>query len=208
MKKSLLFIAALFAAIALNAREVTIDLSTATEMAYTNCTATPSYADGVLTVSYSAGGWEWAGVEFALDNIDVTSIDFEYMGVTEEWTSFVVYLRAVDGARWYDEADDFSMSHAEWFSKAGYVPTQLLWDESEFEYGEKPFIALGFIANPGSATTSTFSLRNVKLTVPGEDETNLNNVSSPNKVTKVIRGGQVFFIHDGKTFNALGAEVK
>ena len=210
MKKSLLFVAAMFAAVAVNAKVINVDLSKATEMAYINCSATPSYADDVLTVDYNtAGGWEWAGVEIALDNLDVTSVDFEYKGVTEGWTSFVVYLRAEDGARWYDNADDFSMSHADWFSKAEYVPTGLLWDASDYAFGEKPFIALGFIANPGSATTGTFSLRKVKLTVPGDDSgTAVENVSDQHKVTKVVRGGQVLFLRDGKTFNALGAEVR
>ena len=32
--------------------------------------------------------------------------------------------------------------------------------------------------------------------------------STPNKTVKIIRNGQVMFIHDGKTYNVLGAEVK
>ena len=206
MKKILLF-AAVLAAVAVNAKVINVDLSEATEMAYTNCSATPTYADGVLSVAYTAGSWEWAGVEIALDNLDVTSVDFEYMGETEAWTSFVVYLRAEDGARWYDDADDFSMSHADWFSKTEYVPTKLLWDASEYALGEKPFIALGFIANPSAATTSTFSLRNVKVTVPGDDDTAIDNVPAPGKVTKVLRDGTWMFVRDGKTFNVLGGQM-
>lgn len=207
MKKSLLIVAALFAAITLNAREITLEPSAAVSVAYDNCSATPTVSGSDLNVAYTAGEWQWAGVEFPLDNLDVTSIDFEYKGVTEAWTSFVVYLRADDGARWYDDADDFSMSQADWFAKKSYFPTKLMWDASEYALGTRPFTAIGFIANPGVQTTGTFSLRNIKLTVSGE-ETALENVSQEGKTMKVIRNGQVLFIRDDKNFNALGAEVK
>lgn len=207
MKKSLLMIAAMFAAISLSAKQITLSPSAAVSIAYDNCSATPTVNGDELNVAYTAGGWEWAGVEFPLDNLAVTSIDFEYKGVTEGWTSFVVYLRADDGARWYDDADDFSMSHEDWFAKTGYFPTKLMWDASNFDLGARPFIALGFIANPGAPTTNTFSLRNVKITVEG-DETAVDQVNTEAKVVKVIRNGQVLFVRDGKTFNALGAEVK
>ena len=51
MKKFFLFATALFAAVTLNAREITVDLSTATEIAYTNCSATFAVADGALNVN-------------------------------------------------------------------------------------------------------------------------------------------------------------
>lgn len=207
MKKFFLFAAAMFAAVTLNAREITLDLSAATEMAYTNCSATPSFSDGVLNVNYSSGAWEWAGIEIALDNLEVTSIDFDYKGETAEWCSFVVYLRASDGARWYDDADDFSMSHADWFVKTGYFPTKLMWDASESALGDLPFTAIGFIANPMNATDGTFAIRNVKLTVPG-DNTGIEDVNASVKAVKMVRNGQLIIIRDGKTFNAIGAEMK
>lgn len=207
MKKFFFFAAAMFAAVTLNAREITLDLSAATEMAYTNCSATPSFSDGVLNVNYSAGAWEWAGVEIALNNLDVTSIDFDYKGETAEWCSFVVYLRASDGARWYDDADDFSMSHADWLVKTGYFPTKLMWDASESAIGDLPFTAIGFIANPMNATNGTFAIRNVKLTVPGDD-TGIEDVNASVKAIKMVRNGQLIIVRDGKTFNAIGAEMK
>jgi hypothetical protein len=207
MKKFFLFAAAMLAAVSVNARVITLDLSTATEMAYTGCSATPSFSDGVLNVNYSAGAWEWAGVEIALDNLEVTSIDFDYKGETAEWCSFVVYLRASDGARWYDDADDFSMSHADWLVKTGYFPTKLMWDASESAIGDLPFTAIGFIANPMNATNGTFAIRNVKLTVPGDD-TGIEDVNASVKAIKMVRNGQLIIVRDGKTFNAIGAEMK
>ena len=207
MKKFFFFAAAMLAAVSVNARVITLDLSTATEMAYTNCSATPSFSDGVLNVNYSAGAWEWAGVEIALDNLEVTSIDFDYKGETAEWCSFIVYLRASDGARWYDDADDFSMEHADWLVKTGYFPTQLMWDASASAIGDLPFTAIGFIANPMNATDGTFAIRNVKLTVPGDD-TGIEDVNASVKAIKMVRNGQLIIVRDGKTFNAIGAEMK
>lgn len=40
------------------------------------------------------------------------------------------------------------------------------------------------------------------------DPSGVQNVNAASKAVKVIRNGQVLFIRDGKTFNALGAEVK
>lgn len=207
MKKLLLFGAALLGTLTINARVITLPLSSAQEIAYENCSASASVSNDVLEVTYSAGSWEWAGVEFPLENLDVTSVDFEYMGVTQDWTGFIVYLRAEDGARWYDGADDFSMSHPEWFAKTGYFPTTKLWDQSEYALGEKPFIALGFMVNPMNPTSGTFSLRNVKITVPGEGS-GIDEVTTSPKAVKVIRDGQILILRDGKTFNALGSEVQ
>lgn len=206
MKKLFLF-AAIFAATSIQAKVITLPLNTAESIAYETCSASPSVVNDELTINYTAGAWMWAGVEFPLNNLEVTSVDFEYKGVTQDWTSFVVYLRAEDGARWYDDADDFSMSHADWFAKTGYFPTKLMWDESEYELGEKPFIALGLIANPITAGSGVFSLRNVKITVP-DDATGINNTVVEGKTMKVIRDGQVLILRDGKAYNALGVEMK
>ena len=209
MKKIFLFATALFAAVTLNAREITVDLSTATEIAYTNCSATFAVADGALNVNYTAGAWEWAGVEFDLDNLEaVTSMSFEFKGQTpNEWTSFIIYLRDSEGARWYDDADDFSLSQAEWLSKTGYLPTKLCWDAANYAFGERPFTKLGFMANPMAAESSSFAIRNVRLYV-SDDETAISNVASAAKAVKEIRNGQVVILRGDKVFNALGAEMK
>lgn len=209
MKKFFLFATALFAAVTLNAREITVDLSTATEIAYTNCSATFAVADGALNVNYTAGAWEWAGVEFDLDNLEaVTSMSFEFKGQTpNEWTSFIIYLRDSEGARWYDDADDFSLSQAEWLSKTGYLPTKLCWDAANYAFGEKPFTKLGFMANPMTAESSSFSIRNVKILLPDSD-TAIENVETGTRAQKVIRDGQVLILRDGKTFNTVGTEIR
>lgn len=209
MKKFFLFATALFAAVTLNAREITVDLSTATEIAYTNCSATFAVADGALNVNYTAGAWEWAGVEFDLDNLEaVTSMSFEFKGQTpNEWTSFIIYLRDSEGARWYDDADDFSLSQAEWLSKTGYLPTKLCWDAANYAFGEKPFTKLGFMANPMVAESSSFSIRNVKILLPDSD-TAIENVETGTRAQKVIRDGQVLILRDGKTFNTVGTEIR
>lgn len=209
MKKFFLFATALFAAVTLNAREITVDLSTATEIAYTNCSATFAVADGALNVNYTAGAWEWAGVEFDLDNLEaVTSMSFEFKGQTpNEWTSFIIYLRDSEGARWYDDSDDFSLSQAEWLSKTGYLPTTLCWDAANYAFGEKPFTKLGFMANPMAAESSSFSIRNVKILLPDSD-TAIENVETGTRAQKVIRDGQVLILRDGKTFNTVGTEIR
>ena len=209
MKKIFLFATALFAAVTLNAREITVDLSTATEIAYTNCSATFAVADGALNVNYTAGAWEWAGVEFDLDNLEaVTSMSFEFKGQTpNEWTGFIIYLRDSEGARWYDDADDFSLSQAEWLSKTGYLPTKLCWDAANYAFGEKPFTKLGFMANPMTAESSSFSIRNVKILLPDSD-TAIENVETGTRAQKVIRDGQVLILRDGKTFNTVGTEIR
>lgn len=53
---------------------------------------------------------------------------------------------------------------------------------------------------------SEMKLNSITLTAQGG--TGVENVSSQKDVQKIIRDGQVLIIRDGKTFNALGAEMK
>ena len=116
MKKSILFCAAVMMAASINATEKTIDIDLAkyTLAGYQAEKATPTLnATGdELTVAYDLGGWEGAGVEFALDNLDVTNIGFEYIGGAEatEWTSFQVYLTDANGVRFISKAADLAIS--------------------------------------------------------------------------------------------------
>ena len=204
MKKLFLF-AALFAAVTMSAKELTIDLS---QGEYTGG-AVLSLNNGELTVSYNLESWGAGGVSFALDNQDVTNIAFEYIGdaTVEAWVSFLVYLVDSEGGMWYSSAADLSISSwvNEWSSQS-YMPSDILWESSTAEAPVKPFTALVFIANPAAATTATFAIRNVKITVP--DETAIENTVVEGKAVKVIRDGQVMIIRDGKAFNALGVEMK
>lgn len=214
MKKSILLIAAMFAAFTVNAGEVTVDLSKYTPAGDNATDISANLADGVLTVSYNfTGDWGNGGVEFALDNLDVTNMAFDYKGdaAATEWVSFQVYLKDSKGGMWYSAAADLSISewNAEWENKS-YMPSDILWESSTAAAPEKPFVALGFLANPEHATAATFAIRNVKLTVEGEGggAEALTNVAAANKAVKVLRNGQVLFVRGNKTFNALGAEVK
>ena len=105
MKKLFVLATALFAALTINAEVIEIDLNSAAAMVYTNCTATPTVADGVLTVNYTAGGWEWAGVEFPLNSLtNVSGILYDYKGDGatgfDEGIVLFAYLRDDQGNRW------------------------------------------------------------------------------------------------------------
>ena len=193
-------------AFVVNAKEITINIS-----AYSVTDGAAAVLDGnELKVNYELGSWGAGGVIYALDDLDVTELAFDYKsdGLIESWVSFIVYLEDSEGGQWYSNAADLSISswNAEWESK-NFMPTDVLWGSSTAEAPVKPFKALGFLANPSVETQGAFFLRNVKLTIP-DDETALEQVNAQNKTTKIVRDGQVFFVRDGKTFNALGAEVK
>ena len=195
----------MFAAVTLNAKELTIDLS----KGQSTGGAALALDNGELTVSYNLESWGAGGVSFALDNQDVSNIAFEYIGdaTVEAWVSFLVYLVDSEGGMWYSSAADLSISSwvNEWSSQS-YMPSDILWESSTAEAPVKPFTALVFIANPEVATAATFAIRNVKITVP--DETAIENTVVEGKAVKVIRDGQVMIIRDGKAFNALGVEMK
>lgn len=214
MKKSLLFATALFAALTLNAQQaINIDLSKYQKAGGNVDEVTPTLADGVLTVEYNfTTAWANGGVEYALANLpQIDSIAFDYKGDLRatEWVSFQVYIKDSEGIRWYSSAADLSISSwvAEWQSKC-YMPSDVLWDPAPaYPIGEKPFVAIGFLANPQNPTEASFAIRNVKVFVPGSG-TGITNVSATPKAQKLIRDGQMLIIRDGKTFNAIGAEMK
>lgn len=206
MKRSILIATALMAVLSLNAKVINIDLAQGVAK-----DATLNIANNELTASYDLESWGAGGVVFTLDNLDVTELAFDYKGDASvaSWVSFIVYLEDSEGGQWYSQAADLSISewNAEWASK-NFMPSNVLWGSSTADAPVKPFVELGFLANPENATQATFAIRNVKLTIPGDDPTALDNVVAQSKVVKVVRGGQVLFIRDGKTFNALGSEVK
>ena len=208
MKKTILFVAALFAAVMVNAKEISVDLSKATEMSYDGCSATFAYADDVLTINYNVTGWAWAGIEIDLDNLtDVVSIDFDLKGNGNE-VAMIPYLRDVEGNRWAQNAGEEApvLTETDWIDAISQKPDKAMWDAPTYPYGEKAFNKVGFIANL-SEGTGTFQLRNVKIVTAG-GATAVENVESQTKAVKVVRNGQILILRDGKTFNALGAEVK
>jgi len=212
MKKIFLF-AALFAAVTLNAKEIVINLSTATAEVDGDDTAVPVLNDGVLAVTWTAtAGWGEQGVAFDLGEIDeITSISFEYKGdgvaaYAPDGVCLYPRLRDAEGNRWYKKDYWPNVINTEWQAET-MLPDNCPWDGATYEFGDEPFTSLAFVVNPSKAGTGVFYLRNVKITVP-DDETSLNNTSVTTKAQKVIRDGQVYIVRDGKTFNALGTEMK
>ena len=206
MKKFYLFAATLFAAMTINAKEITIDLTQGTAI-----DASLNLAEGVLSASFDlTGSYQTAGVSFALNDLDVTNLAFDYKsdGLSTEWVSLLVYLEDAEGGQWYSIAADLSISswNADWASKS-YMPSDVLWGSTTATEPVKPFKKLSFIANPATDKAGTFYIRNVVLTVP-DDATAISNVQAEQKAQKVVRNGQIFIVRDGRTFNALGAEVK
>lgn len=55
---------------------------------------------------------------------------------------------------------------------------------------------------------SEMLLNSITLTAPEGPGSAIDQVSASAKATKVIRDGQMMIIRDGKTFNAIGAEIK
>ncbi len=188
-----------------------INLNAATEMAYTGCSATPSVDDNVLTVNYTAGGWQWAGVEFALDNItNVINISFDYKG---DGANVVIYpyLRDSQGARWTKGSLWLNLSATEWHSITTYLPDALLWDAADYAFGDKPFVKLGFVANPGTTTEGTFYLRNLKIEykVPS-DPTAIDQITNDQLpiTNKVIKDSQLLILRGDKTYTVTGQQVR
>ena len=175
MKKVFLFATAIMAASMLNAKVINIDLKTAQEVAFTACSATPSVTDGVLQVQYTAGGWEWAGVEFALDNLTkIPTISYEYKGDGadgfKDGIVLFVYLRDIDGNRWIQKDYWPNIQNTAWQSETCTPDDKLDWDDPDYEIGTKAFTRLGFIVNPGAATSGSFDLRNIQLNVLDDGE--------------------------------------
>lgn len=208
MRKSLLIVAALFAAFTVNAAVIDVNLSNAAGT-YTSPdgTVTPAFANGELTVDWQiiGGDWDVAGVEIPIaDLTGVTNIAFEYKG---DGANVVIYpyLRDVEGNRWMKAEYWPNAQNTSWTSES-FVPDECPWDAASYNFGDKAFNFIGFVANPAADATGKFYLRNVKITVTGA--TNIDNIAAQGKTTKIIRDGQILILRDGKTFNALGAEVK
>ena len=205
MKKFYLFAAALFAAVTINAKEIVVDLSDAAKITNVE-TANAAYANGELAVEWTvAAAYGVAGIEISLNNIaDISGISFEING-DGSGIGIIHYLRDAEGNRWWDSSKWVGLP-ATWTTVSA-VPSACLWDGATYPYGQEVFTKIGIIANPSTAGSGTFYLRNIVLTVP-DDATAIDNIAAQGKAVKVIRNGQVFIVRDGKTYNALGAEVK
>lgn len=128
--------------------------------------ASTSLANGELTVNYNiSSAWGAAGVDFALDNrSDIESFSFDFRGCGATlWTSFFPFLQD-DGYRWVNyPTGDYSLGDTEW-QRITDVPFAALWnDNPSHAFGDHPFNAVGFLANPSAASQGFFMIRNVVL---------------------------------------------
>ncbi len=171
----------------------------------------------VLTCTYELGEWAAAGVKFDLDNLEgVTSIVFDVKGhaysgtgADPQWIAFVAYLKDSEGIRWQNEAADLHISGEdglEW-QHIEVMPDVELWTaDAQHKCGEKPFIELGFMANPMYMETSGFDLKNVVVKVGG---TGLNEMKAAKAGAKrMIKNGRFMIqLQNGRHISALGADL-
>ena len=212
MKKIFFLVAVMFAAVAVNADEVVVDLSKYAKAGGNADDVTPSLAAGVLTVAYKfPADWGNGGVEFALNNLDVTNLAFSYKGdaAATKWVSFQVYLKDSKGGLWYSAAQDLCISswNADW-QNVSYMPGDVLWSSTTDAAPAKPFVALGFLANPENPTNASFAIKDVKLTAVGG--TGIDKITNDQLpiTNKVLRDGQLLIIRNGLEYNAAGQMVK
>lgn len=164
-------------------------------------------AQNELMVSYNLGAWGNGGPEFALPNLkDVKDIQFEFIGdaALSSWTSFQVYLKDQNGIRWYNSGADLHLNGVGSWSVQKYMPTNELWTSGATQ-GDT-FIAIGFLANPGTSTSSTFGIRNVKVNL-NTTVTALDQVEAPAAV-KRIENGQIVIRRAGHLYTLSGTRIE
>ncbi len=193
--------------------DIVVDLSTAVD-ANTDFPSTWILNDKELTVTYDFSGaadnsWPNGGVEFPLDNVEnVKAMSFEYKGdaAISQWTSFMAYLKDSEGVRWFNKAADLSLDGITTWQRKEYMPEDELWNTTAtWKSGDKPFVAIGFLANPGNADKATFCLRNVKIIL--NSATGLKDVMMHQKASKFMMNGRMMIKHGNRIFNAMGAEL-
>jgi len=163
MKKIFFLTAAICAVMTISASVVNVNLSSPSTT-LDRGKATTSFADGVLTVNWEVtDAWGAAGVEFALNNLSgVSAVSFEYQGDGAE-IGLIPYLRDSEGNRWWDAESWSSLAVTEW-TEVIITPGTCLWDGATYKYGDQPFVKVGFIANPATAVSGVFKLRNITIT--------------------------------------------
>lgn len=148
---------------------LTVDLANGVDTAYNadlgNSSATVSYADGVSTVNYTThSSWLWAGSRYPVDSLTgITSVTFDYKG---DGSSISLISYAHDGKyRWIEDEGSSVQLNAKKWNTYTFVPTTPLWNDAAptHAFGDKPVTDIGFIANPMSASSGTFYIRNLKI---------------------------------------------
>lgn len=163
--------------ISATADTIYVDMSQGMDTAYNaalgNSSANVSYDNGISTVNYTTNSaWLWAGAKFPVNNLTgITAISFDYKGDGSR-ISLISY--AHDGSyRWIeDEGSSVQLSSTSWQTYR-FTPGSPLWTDATptHQFGEVPITDIGFIANPMTATSGSFQLRNlfVEKELPVED---------------------------------------
>jgi hypothetical protein len=175
MKHIFTLFAAAVMAVTVNAGTLTVDLNSAQGYGSEGFSSTPTVTNSELNVAWSvANGWDVAGVEFALDNLTgVSKINFDYKGNGEAITFYVYLVDANGGLKWEDE-HWINLEPTDW-TATEITPNADLWGN----HGVEPWTKLVLVANPGSATSGTFSLRNLTITYEGGDPENPRPETAP-----------------------------
>ena len=190
-----------------------IDLNEATTTSSSNCTVEWTVSDNELNVEYTTpSAWKVVGVEFPLpDNIEeIINISFEYYGCGENIVLYP-YLRDSENKRWTKSNYFINLQKTEWLSIATYLPDNLLWDNADYAYGERPFAKIGFVANPSAAGSGSFKVRNIRIEYKAKAHdvpTSTENKDAVITVRKIIRDDKVLILRDGKTYTVQGLQIK
>jgi hypothetical protein len=170
MKKLFFLVAALCLALTIHATVTELDLSKAKSYS-TAGGATLAYDEESkeLTVNWEVtSGWAVSGIQISLRSLTgVTGIQFEFQG-NGKAVDFLHYLTDEQGTYWWDANGQESLASTDWKSFS-VTPYKALWQDNDpYEYGTSSIVAIQFVANPSTATTGTFKIRNVRLITSGE----------------------------------------
>lgn len=170
MKKLFFLVAALCLALTIHAAVTELDLSKAKSYS-TAGGATLAYDEESkeLTVNWEVtSGWAVSGIQISLRSLTgVTGIQFEFQG-NGKAVDFLHYLTDEQGTYWWDANGQESLASTDWKSLS-VTPYKALWQDNDpYEYGTSSIVAIQFVANPSTATTGTFKIRNARLITSGE----------------------------------------
>ena len=150
---------------------------------------------GAIGTSLEADWTEWDKLVIVVDNID---------GCEGEWWFVKAELRDPS----FDPTSSENIVMSGELGKDGHVPT-----ETNYVVIDLNAVPAGFDITKVSAmiiqsqALGSFTVSRIFLEKEEETQAIHNTAANVNAV-KVVRNGQIFILKNGKTFNALGAEVK
>ncbi|MEE1069892.1 MAG: DUF4832 domain-containing protein [Paludibacteraceae bacterium] len=116
-----------------------------------------------IKVEYSTdGGWKATGVQIPLatPQTNVESITFEYKSASNQSVDFIPFL--YDGTTRWVESGFAKLTPTEWTSHTSVIAKEV-WNNSNIYSKDKTIESVNFYANPATATSGTFYIRNVVL---------------------------------------------